>query len=146
MGCRMNRLSHRALIPSACSRCGSRPPKQGYALCERCLDHGIHLYDLQIGGAQNLQKGQRRLKLLAKGGMRKIYKVPPHIIKLTTALMEAAVAQRQAYDNWMVENNRDIGEALAAYDAATRHCLDATQAFMLAEVQWGKRMKQRRVE
>ncbi len=54
------------IVKLVCSRCGCRPAKTGYASCNRCLGYSIQVYDQRIGGAQNLKKGQRRLKVLAK--------------------------------------------------------------------------------
>ncbi len=69
---------------------------------------------------------------------------PPHILRLGAATIEAAIEQREAYDTWIVENERDVGESLVAYGAATDACLKATRALMLAEAQFAKRHTKKR--
>jgi hypothetical protein len=51
---------------AVCSRCKNRVAKVGRAYCKRCIDWNRERYDARIGGAQNLKKGKRRLRLLAK--------------------------------------------------------------------------------
>lgn len=49
------------------------------------------------------------------------------VVRLTVLCVEAAISQRKAYDKWIVDNGKDIGESLAAYGSATDACLKATK-------------------
>jgi hypothetical protein len=59
-------LMDREPLKVICSRCKCRPALKKYAYCKRCRGWNTQRYDDRIGGAQNLQKGKRRLRLLAK--------------------------------------------------------------------------------